>query len=208
MSITANDGGVLRKLDAIPCNDNGVLHNHDNIKDNNGGVLREIFSAIKLPTSLAWRVDKTWGTAYINNYNTSSIGSTAEDGLIITYTAKSCNTSTQDNLLVTILSNPVFLPVGAKVTVDFQSLSGSGKTYTSGNVELHRNEYVSAGKYDNEPKQFSYSTAAPSGTPTSTTITIEESAEYVFMLNGLSATMGQTSSYYSATIKLSISFSK
>lgn len=50
MSITANDNGVLRKLDVIPCNDNGVLRNQDNIKDNNGGVLREIFSAIKLPT--------------------------------------------------------------------------------------------------------------------------------------------------------------
>lgn len=207
MSITSNDGGVLRKLDAIPCNDNGVLRNQDNIKDNNGGVLREIYSAIKLPTSLAWRVDKSW-SSYINSYNTSSIGSTSEDGLLITYTAKSVNTSMQDNLLPTILSDPVFLPAGAKVTVDFLSLSGSGNTYTSASVRLDRNEYVSVGKYDDEPKQFGRSTAAPSGQSTSTTITIDESAEYVFMLNGMSFTAGQTSYYYPATVKLSISFSK
>lgn len=206
MSITANDGGVLRKLEAIPCNDNGVLRNQDNTKDNNGGVLREIFSAIKLPTSLTWRVDKSWAS-YISSYNTSSIGSTSEDGLIITYTAKR-SAAHDDNLLTTILSDPVFLPAGAKVTVDFLSLSGSGSTYTTGYARLDRNEYVSVGKYDDEPKQFSHSTAAPSGQSTSTTITIDESAEYVFMLNGMSFTAGQTSYYYPATVKLSISFSK
>lgn len=207
MSITSNDNGVLRKLDAIPCNDNGALRNQDNIKDNNGGVLREIFSAIKLPTSLTWRVDKSWAS-YINSYNTSSIGSTSEDGMLITYTAKGINTSSQDNLLPTILSDPVFLPAGAKVTVDFLSLSGSGSTYTSGSVRLDRNEYISTGYYDDDPKQCSYSTAASDQLPTSTTITIDESAEYVFILNGTSATMGQTSYYYPATVKLSISFSK
>lgn len=205
MSITANDGGVLRKLDAIPCNDNGVLRNQDNIKDNNGGVLREIFSAIKLPTALTWRVDKSWSSS-IRPYNTSSISSTSEDGLSITYTAKGTNTR-DDDLVMTILSYPVFLSAGAKVNVDFLSLSGYGKTYNRASVWLHRKEYVDAGKYDDDPKLFSYDSNA-SSQEASGTITIDESTEYVFMLNGESATMGPTPSYYPATVKLSISFSK
>lgn len=48
MSITVNDGGVLRRLGAVTVNDGGVLRKLGVVNANDGGVLRAIFkSAIK-----------------------------------------------------------------------------------------------------------------------------------------------------------------
>lgn len=47
MSISVNDGGVLRKLDTISDNVGGTLKSLDVIHSNDGGVLRKIFEKIK-----------------------------------------------------------------------------------------------------------------------------------------------------------------
>lgn len=202
MSITANEGGVLYTLDTITANEGGVLYPLDSVMANEDGVLYEIYGAIALPTSLEWRVDKTWSTL-LNSYNTSKINTVSEDGLLISYTAQWA-TSNNSNLLPTILSNPVYIATGTTVSVDFQSVSGSGSTYKMASVAVHRNEFIAAGTGDSNALSASYnSNGANSQT---CDIDIDESAEYVFVLNGGGFTAGQTSYYYPATITLALSF--
>lgn len=53
MSITVNDGGVLRKLGTVPVNDGGVLKSLGVITANDGGTLKKIFTSWKEPV-LKW----------------------------------------------------------------------------------------------------------------------------------------------------------
>lgn len=48
MSITSNDGGVLKTLNAVTANDGGVLHELNTVHANEDGVFREIHSAKKV----------------------------------------------------------------------------------------------------------------------------------------------------------------
>lgn len=57
MSITANDNGVLHKLDTIAVNDGGVLRVLKSVTANDGGVLRKMFSKTILPDSLPFTDD-------------------------------------------------------------------------------------------------------------------------------------------------------
>lgn len=69
MSITVNDGGVLRTLGTISVNDGGVLKKQSVIYANDGGVLKQVFSA---------------GTP-INNYGVGSTVKIRENGAAVDY---------------------------------------------------------------------------------------------------------------------------
>lgn len=87
MSISVNDGGVLRVLDAISANDGGVLRSQQSVHANDGGVLRAIFkSAMKA----------VW-TSFHSAYATILSTANGKNFTTVTYSINYASTSTTPN---------------------------------------------------------------------------------------------------------------
>ena len=83
MSITVNEGGVLKELETISANENGVLYELDTVHSNENGVLYEIFSGA---LSISDWVPSSSPSATITNNTDGSITISAAANAYVTKT--------------------------------------------------------------------------------------------------------------------------
>lgn len=194
MSITKNDGGVLREQVEFTKTVNGVLRSLKEISEVKNGVLRKIFSkGADLPTSLVWSVDTS-----ISGYDTNSkINSVSADGLTISYVSKSHQNmvSTTGIKKVCICSDTITLKEGTTISIVPTSISGAGTT-----TDLLVTYLFTASGTQVESAETSSTTGATA------VLTVPTDGEYQIRLGGYSITGGQTTSYYTSTVSCEISF--
>lgn len=109
MSITVNDGGVLRKLGTVTVNDGGVLKSLGVITANDGGTLRKIFTSWKERT-LTW-----------SNPSTSEVVLARNSGTI----PECIGAYSTDINSQTLMGNWNDMDVGVKIDYDVESVSKS-----------------------------------------------------------------------------------
>lgn len=201
MSITKNEGGVLREQKEFTKNVGGVLRNLKEITECKGGVLRKIFSKGESAGSLTWSIDTS-----ISKYDTnSSIVSVSDDGFSIEYKSKSTQSLTASPSTATvqlgapcICSNMLAMAAGTTIEFTSNSVSGSG---TAADV-MYALLVNSNGEM------------ADSGTTNGTkniTLTVPTDGNYHIRLGGSSFTAigsqsGTTYNYYVLTADCTIAF--
>lgn len=79
MAITANEGGVLYKLENLNANENGTIYELDTVYANENGTLHEIHSAWTIPVLGEWNTAKSTAsseliddTYYVNCYGAAA----------------------------------------------------------------------------------------------------------------------------------------